>query len=84
MIIHMKQVLVQLDDRLAAQLEKLAPGRSRRRSEFIRAAIQRAIWQLQEEATARAYREQPEDDKVSWPEPAWEPPARPAKHRTRR
>ena len=51
----MKQLLIEIDDELAARLEKVAPGRSRRRSEFVRYAIRQALWELEEQATAEAY-----------------------------
>ena len=57
---HMKQLLIELDDETAAKLEQVAPGRSRRRSQFIRSAIRRALWALDEQATAEAYRVQPD------------------------
>ncbi len=60
MIYHMKQLLIEIDDDVAAQLERVAPGRARRRSEFIRTAIRRALWELEEQSTAEAYREQPD------------------------
>jgi predicted transcriptional regulator len=72
----MKSMLIELDDDDAARLERVAPGRSRRRSEFVRAAIRRALWELEERATAEAYRRQPDspDDAV---DPAvWEVGAR--------
>jgi len=56
----MKQVLIELDDDIASKLERVAPGRARRRSEFIRAAIRRALWELEEQATAEAYRKHPD------------------------
>jgi predicted transcriptional regulator len=56
----MKQFLIELDDDVAARLESVAPSRSRRRSEFIRGAIRRALWDLEEQATADAYRRQPD------------------------
>ena len=57
---HMKKLLVELDDDLAQRLEEVAPSSSRRRSEFIRKAIRKAIWELEEQATADAYRRQPD------------------------
>ena len=55
----MKQLLIELDDEDAARLERVAPGRSRRRSEFVRMAVRRALWDLEEQATADAYRRLP-------------------------
>ena len=43
MLDHMKQILVQLDDALAEELERFVPGSSRKRSDFIRKAIARAL-----------------------------------------
>jgi Arc/MetJ-type ribon-helix-helix transcriptional regulator len=54
-MLHMKQILVQLDDRTAALLETVAPGRSRKRSEFIRLAVARALMEMTERKTRAAY-----------------------------
>jgi hypothetical protein len=66
----MKQVLIQLDDRTAAELEKAAPGRSRKRSEFVRRAIARALQDLLEERTRAAYEKDPDEaggfDPAEW------------------
>jgi predicted transcriptional regulator len=79
----MKQILVELDDDVSAKLERIAPGRSRRRSEFIRMAIRRALWDLEEQATAEAYRKHPDSAADTYIDAeAWEP--RPARGRTRR
>jgi predicted transcriptional regulator len=72
----MKQLLIELDDDVAARLEEVAPGRSRRRSEFIRNAIRRALWDLEEHATAEAYRRTPDAPEAYVDADAWEAPAR--------
>jgi hypothetical protein len=73
-LLNMTAVLVELDDDVAARLERVAPARSRRRSEFIRNAIRRALWELEEQATAEAYRQHP-DTPVAYLSPdAWETP----------
>ena len=41
---YMKQILIEIEDDVAARLEAVAPGRTRRRSEFVRMAIRRALW----------------------------------------
>jgi predicted transcriptional regulator len=64
MVGDMKQIVVQLDDRTAQQLEKVAPGRSRRRSEFIRQAIARALLELAEHCTHAAYTKVPDGGAV--------------------
>jgi predicted transcriptional regulator len=70
----MKQVLVEFDDETLARLEKVAPARSRRRSRFIRAAVSRALWELEEQATAEAYRRAPDSSADAYVDAAvWEP-----------
>lgn len=56
----MKQLLIELDDETLAKLERVAPARSRTRSQFIRSAVSRALWELEERITAEAYRRQPD------------------------
>jgi hypothetical protein len=79
----MKQLLIEVDDALAAKLEKVAPVRSRRRSNFIRYAIRQALWNLEEKRTAEAYKQQPDSaDEVYLDSHIWErPPKRPAARR---
>lgn len=55
----MKRFLVELDDRTALELERVAPTRKRMRAEFIRLAIRRAIDLALDRATEAAYRAQP-------------------------
>lgn len=59
-MLHMKQILIEIESEVLEKLERIAPGRSRRRSEFIRAAIRKALWELEETATAQAYRDAPD------------------------
>jgi len=56
----MKRLTIEIGDDLAALLELAAPGRSRRRSDFIRRAIRKALWELEERKTADAYARQPD------------------------
>lgn len=73
----MKQLLIEVDDELAAELEKIAPGRSRRRSNFIRYAIRQALWDLEEKRTAEAYKQRPDSEDEIYLDPrVWEPPAK--------
>jgi hypothetical protein len=69
----MKQILVELDLETVARLERIAPARSRKRSQFIRDAIRRAIWEQEEAQTREAYLETPDTPTEPWPEPPWEP-----------
>lgn len=71
MLEHMKQILVQLDDRTAAELERVVPASTRRRSEFIRAAIARALLEAAEVRTAAAYAKEPDERDASIDPGAW-------------
>ena len=79
-LIYMNQILIEIDDELAAQLRRVVPARSRGRSEFIRNAIRKAIWAQEEAKTAAAYAELPDspndgyiDAEVWKPAPARRP-----------
>ncbi len=73
----MKSVLIELEDDVAARLEEVAPARSRQRSEFIRHAIRRALWEVEERATAEAYRRHPDADADAYFDASvWEPSRR--------
>jgi predicted DNA-binding protein len=73
----MKQILIEVDEEMADRLEQVAPARSRRRSEFIRGAIAKALSEAEEERTAEAYRHQPDVGDEAYLDPrVWEPPAR--------
>jgi hypothetical protein len=70
----MKQILVELDDRCARDLERVAPAGKRVRAEFIRLAIRRAVDLALERSTELAYRAAPLEggrsaaDLVGWDE----------------
>jgi len=68
----MKPLQVEVDDELARRLERLAPARSRRRSEFVRAAILKALWEAEEPATAEAYARQPDSPDTTFDPADWE------------
>ena len=66
MVMARREVLVQLDDELVAELDRIAAARSTNRSELIRRGA-RAVIEADEEATAdaeliAAYRRQPPDE----------------------
>jgi predicted transcriptional regulator len=70
----MKQILVELDDRCARDLERVAPAKRRMRAEFVRLAIRQAIDRALDRATERAYRAQPVTGAVVTPDLAgWDP-----------
>lgn len=81
---YMKSVLIELDDDVAVRLEQVAPARSRQRSEFIRNAIRQALWQLEEQATALAYRQQPDSPDGYVSDEVWEAASERKKPRARR
>jgi metal-responsive CopG/Arc/MetJ family transcriptional regulator len=58
----MKSLLVQLDEPTYAALNRVAPAAKRRRAEFVRTAIRKAIREAEEERTHRAYLEQPDSE----------------------
>jgi predicted transcriptional regulator len=68
----MKSLLIEVDDELAGRLERVAPARSRRRSEFVRAAILKALWEAEERATAEAYARQPDSPDAVFDPAVWE------------
>ncbi len=59
MLLHMKQFLVELDESCARDLERVAPSKSRKRSEFVRLAIRHAVDLALDRETAAAYARQP-------------------------
>jgi predicted transcriptional regulator len=72
---YMKQLLVEVDDATFENLERVAPARSRRRSAFIRAAVQKAIIEQLERTTEEAYRRVPDREEEAWFDPStWERP----------
>jgi Arc/MetJ-type ribon-helix-helix transcriptional regulator len=84
-LLHMKALLVALDDQMAAKLERAAPGRQRQRSEFIRNAIRQALWEIEEKATAEAYGRMPDSSEDVYLDPAvWEPRSKVRRPRSRR
>ncbi len=78
-----KQVIVELDDSMARELERAAPARSRRRSSFIRTALRRELDRLVEARMREAYKAQPDNEPPHFDPRVWEP-APPSKGRRRR
>jgi predicted transcriptional regulator len=85
----MKQILLELPDEIAEELERVAPARRRARSAFLRDAVRKALDEVAEAKMAAAYRAQPDDLEPRYFHPdEWEPspaapPARPARRRRR-
>jgi hypothetical protein len=61
----MKAILVELDDRCARDLERVAPAGRGVRAEFIRMAVRRAIDLALERSTELAYRAAPLEARLS-------------------
>jgi metal-responsive CopG/Arc/MetJ family transcriptional regulator len=80
-LFYMKQLIVELDHRLAQRLERVAPGRARKRSDFVRAAIAEALDRALEDETRKAYERSPDTNHEYFDEAVWEP--RPTKRRGR-
>lgn len=72
----MKSLWVEVDDELAGRLERVAPASSRQ-SEFVRTAIQKALWEAEELATAEAYARQPDRTEAVIDPDVWEKIAAP-------
>jgi hypothetical protein len=64
-LFYMKQLLIEIDDQCAKDLERVAPAAKRVRAEFIRRAIQHAVDVALDRDTERAYRIHPLDGAVS-------------------
>ncbi len=79
-----RQIIVEIDDGLAQELDLLAPSRARKRSEFVRRALRRALDDEAERLMADAYRRQPDDAEPELVDPeAWEPPKTASRRRRR-
>ena len=80
-----KQLIVELDDSLAGELERAAPARSRRRSSFVRAALRRALDELADSRMREAYKAQPDVEPAHFDPRVWEggAPPRAAKRKRR-
>ena len=76
-----RQVIVELDEATARELEAVAPSRDRKRSLFIRRALRKALDDAAEQRMADAYRRTPDREPPVYAE-AWE--ARPPSPRKRR
>lgn len=56
----MSTLEIEVEDEVLEKLERLGGGQSGRASEFISKAILKALWELEEQATAEAYARQPD------------------------
>ena len=76
MLRQMKRILIEVDDQTAAELERIVPARSRRRSEFVRSALRRALWDEEERRTRDAYLNAPDKKADVYVDAgAWDAPA---------
>jgi predicted transcriptional regulator len=68
-----RQIIVELDEGTAQELERIAPSRARKRSAFVRRALRQALDAEAERRMADAYRRQPDDAEPELVDPeAWE------------
>jgi len=79
-----KQLIVEVDEALARELERVAPARSRRRSSFVRAALRRALDEQAEARMAEAYHARPDTEPAHFDPRVWEPGTAPTRARRRR
>jgi predicted transcriptional regulator len=91
--IYMPNVLIFLDPAMARALERAAPAKGRQRSRFIRLAIQKALMELEDIETDKAYARMPDNEADFFDPAVWDawrpnesqPPARvPARTRKKR
>lgn len=68
----MRTLQVRVDDEVAEGLDRVAPSRTRRRSEFVSMAIRKALWELEEQRTAEAYTRQPDSEETYLDPDCWE------------
>ena len=70
----MKRLRIAIDHDTMQRLDRLVPGGPRLRSEFVRAAIQRALWEIEERQTRQAYARWPDSATDAVFDPTvWEP-----------
>jgi predicted transcriptional regulator len=67
------QLIVEIDEAMARELEEVAPARARKRSEFVRQAIRVALDRAAEARMREAYEKQPDAEEPEYFDPAaWE------------
>jgi predicted transcriptional regulator len=72
----MKQLIIELDSALARRLERVAPAKSRKRSEFVRAAIAAALDRALEAETREKYLRVTDAGDEYFEPAAWKPRAK--------
>jgi predicted transcriptional regulator len=82
----MKQLVIELDEATLARLEEVAPSRRRKRAEFIRTAIRRALDEVAQAQIAAGYARVPDEGDAGYFVPEqWETAgARPKRKGARR
>jgi uncharacterized protein (DUF1778 family) len=79
-----RQLIVELDEPLARELERAAPARSRQRSAFVRAALRRALDELADSRMTEAYKAQPDVEPAHFDPRVWEGGAAPTASKRKR
>lgn len=80
-IVDDMNILVDLPESLLRDLNRVAPPRSRKRAEFIRTAIRKALMEEEERHTRAAYEAQPDTNDVYFDPRAWAKATSPAQPR---
>ncbi len=70
----MGKLLIDVDDEVLEELERVTPDRPEQRSELVSMAIRKALWELEEQKTADAYARQPDSAEDAYVDSeVWEP-----------
>jgi metal-responsive CopG/Arc/MetJ family transcriptional regulator len=72
----MRSLLIQVDEPTLKALNRIAPAKQRKRAEFVRTAIRKAIREFEEERMRAAYLQNPDSETEAddWSNPEeWKP-----------
>jgi predicted transcriptional regulator len=68
----MKTLKIEVDDEVVERLDRLEFEAPARKPELIASAIRKALWELEEQQVARAYRSQPDSEDAYVDPEVWE------------
>lgn len=69
----MSTLEIEVEDEILERLDRVGADRTAERSEFIASAIRKALWEREEQLTARAYAAQPDSEEPDVDPAVWEP-----------